>query len=59
MFGQGYVGTAEDAAKLRRLEKQREEKRKAFEAQQQKTLEKGAAGALRQFGASATEVRSL
>lgn len=58
MFGQGYVGTAEDAAKLRRLQKQREEQKQKHDLQHQQTIEKGAMGALRQFGTSANEVRA-
>lgn len=54
MFANGYVGSSEDAQKLRKLGKQREQQRKKFEELQEK--KKGEAAGLRQFGASKSEV---
>eukprot|EP00878_Enallax_costatus_P021732 GHUV01023023.1.p1 GENE.GHUV01023023.1~~GHUV01023023.1.p1 ORF type:complete len:354 (+),score=142.08 GHUV01023023.1:159-1220(+) len=54
MFANGYVGSSEDAQKLRKLGKQREEQRKKFEELQEK--KKREAAGLRQFGASKSEV---
>lgn len=53
MFANGYVGTSEDALKLRKLGKQREQQRKKFEELQEK--KKREAAGLRQFGASKSE----
>lgn len=53
MFANGYVGTSEDAQKLRKLGKQREQQRKKFEELQEK--KKREAAGLRQFGASKSE----
>jgi protein FAM50 len=53
MFANGYVGTSEDAQRLRKLDKQREEQRKKFEELQEK--KKREAAGLRQFGASKAE----
>lgn len=53
MFANGYVGTSEDAQRLRKLDKQREQQRKKFEELQEK--KKNEAAGLRQFGASKAE----
>jgi len=53
MFANGYVGTSEDAQRLRKLDKQREQQRKKFEELQDK--KKREAAGLRQFGASKAE----
>lgn len=53
MYANGYVGTSEDAQRLRKLDKQREQQRKKFEElQDQKKRE---AAGLRQFGSSKSE----
>ena len=53
MFANGYVGTSEDAQRLRKLDKQREQQRKKFEELQDK--KKREAAGLRQFGSSKAE----
>lgn len=53
MFANGYVGTSEDAQRLRKLDKQREQQRKKYEELQQK--KKNEAAGLRQFGSSKAE----
>ena len=53
-FGDGYVGTAQDAVKIRRLEKQREAERRKIEELKNKS-EDGQPGLL-QFGSSTSEV---
>ncbi|KXZ54696.1 hypothetical protein GPECTOR_4g764 [Gonium pectorale] len=55
MFNNGYVGTGEDVQRIRRMEKQREEQRKKFEAMQKQTKDTADAAGLRQFGASTEE----
>ncbi|GIL91663.1 hypothetical protein Vretimale_9551 [Volvox reticuliferus] len=55
MFNNGYVGTGEDVQRIRRMEKQREEQRKKFEALQKQTKDQADAAGLRQFGASTEE----
>ena len=58
-MGDGYVGTAQDAVRIRRLEKQREaERRKIHELKTKSASTKGQPGLL-QFGSSTSEVRSL
>ncbi|KAE8777908.1 protein XAP5 CIRCADIAN TIMEKEEPER [Hordeum vulgare] len=49
-FGDGYVGTAQDAVKIRRLEKQREAERRKIEELKSKNAD-GQPGLL-QFGSS-------
>lgn len=56
-FGDGYVGNSADVARIRRVEKQREEAKKKYEEQAKAQREKAEAAALRQFGASTSEVR--
>jgi hypothetical protein len=55
-FGDGYVGTAQDAVKIRRLEKQREAERRKIEELKSKNAD-GQPGLL-QFGSSTSEVTS-
>ena len=55
-FGDGYVGTAQDAMKIRRLEKQREEEHQKIEELKSKNAD-GQPGLL-QFGSSTSEVKS-
>lgn len=55
-MGDGYVGTAQDAVRIRRLEKQREaERQKIQELKTKSASEKGQPGLL-QFGSSTSEV---
>jgi protein FAM50 len=51
----GYVGSAQDAARIRRQEKEREEQRKKFEEQQKQQRDKVANAGLKQFGSSKAE----
>lgn len=53
-FGDGYVGTAQDAVKIRRLEKQREAERRKIEELKNKNAD-GQPGLL-QFGSSTSEI---
>ena len=56
-MGDGYVGTAQDAVRIRKLEKQREaERRKIQELKDKSASSKGQPGLL-QFGKSRAEVR--
>lgn len=56
-MGDGYVGTAQDAVRIRKLEKQREaERRKIQELKDKSASAKGQPGLL-QFGKSRGEVR--
>ncbi|BBH06949.1 XAP5 family protein [Prunus dulcis] len=55
-MGDGYVGTAQDAVRIRRLEKQREaERQKIQELKTKSASEKGQPGLL-QFGSSTSEI---
>ena len=55
-MGDGYVGTAQDAVRIRKLEKQREaERRKIQELKDKSASSKGQPGLL-QFGKSRAEV---
>ncbi|KAG6605004.1 Protein XAP5 CIRCADIAN TIMEKEEPER, partial [Cucurbita argyrosperma subsp. sororia] len=55
-MGDGYVGTAQDAVRIRRLEKQREaERRKIQELKAKTASDKGQPGLL-QFGSSTSEI---
>lgn len=56
MYNNGYVGTGEDVARIRRMEKQREDQRKKFEALQKTTKDSADGAGLRQFGTSTEEV---
>ena len=53
-MGDGYVGTAQDAARIRRLEKQREVDRKKIEELKNKSS--GGQTGLLQFGSGTSEV---
>ncbi|KAI4978569.1 hypothetical protein ZWY2020_015322 [Hordeum vulgare] len=53
-FGDGYVGTTQDAVKIRRLEKQREAERRKIEELKSKNAD-GQPGLL-QFGSSTSEI---
>lgn len=53
-MGDGYVGTAQDAVKIRRLQKQREAERRKIQELKSKS-EKGQSGLL-QFGSSTSEI---
>ena len=53
-MGDGYVGTAQDAARIRRLEKQREAERKRIQDLKKKSAE--GQGGLLQFGSGTSEV---
>ncbi|KAL5201894.1 hypothetical protein ABZP36_036248 [Zizania latifolia] len=53
-FGDGYVGTAQDSVKIRRLEKQREAERRKIEELKNKSSD-GQPGLL-QFGSSTSEI---
>lgn len=58
-MGDGYVGTAQDAVRIRRLEKQREaERQKIQDLKTKSASEKGQPGLL-QFGSSTSEVPNL
>eukprot|EP00850_Spirogloea_muscicola_P019845 SM000200S05835 [mRNA] locus=s200:104152:106649:- [translate_table: standard] len=54
-LGDGYVGSAQDAVRIRRLEKQREQERQRIEALKKKSAEGGGQGLL-QFGQGTSEV---
>lgn len=53
-MGDGYVGTAQDAARIRRLEKQREAERKRIQDLKKKSVE--GLGGLLQFGSGTSEL---
>lgn len=53
-MGDGYVGTAQDAARIRRLEKQREAERKRIQDLKKKSAE--GQGGLLQFGSGTSEL---
>ena len=55
MYANGYVGTSQDAQRIRRQEKQREEQRKKFEEQQKELHDKSLNAGLKQFGSSKSE----
>jgi len=55
MYANGYVGTAQDTARIRRQEKEREEQRKLIEEKQKEVHSKVVGAGLRQFGASKSE----
>jgi protein FAM50 len=55
MYANGYVGTAQDAQRIRRQEKQREEQRKKFEEEQKAQRDKVLNAGLKQFGSSKSE----
>ncbi|XP_078448336.1 XAP5 family protein [Wolffia australiana] len=55
-MGDGYVGTAQDAVRIRRLEKQREAERRKIQELKNKTASVGGQTGLLQFGSSTSEV---
>lgn len=54
-MGDGYVGTAQDAVRIRRLEKQREAERRKLE-EKKKNASAGGQSGLLQFGSGTSEV---
>ena len=58
-MGDGYVGTAQDAVRIRRLEKQREAERRKIEELKNKTASTQGQAGLLQFGSSTSEVSFL
>lgn len=57
-MGDGYVGTAQDAVRIRRLEKQREAERRKIQELKNKTASSKGQPGLLQFGSSTSEVFS-
>lgn len=55
-MGDGYVGTAQDAVRIRRLEKQREAERKKIQELKTKSASAKDQPGLLQFGSSTSEV---
>ncbi|KAL7002591.1 hypothetical protein U1Q18_003743 [Sarracenia purpurea var. burkii] len=55
-MGDGYVGTAQDAARIRRLEKQRESERRKIQELKNKTASTQDQPGLLQFGSGASEI---
>lgn len=55
-MGDGYVGTAQDAVRIRRLEKQREAERRKIQELKDKTASTQGQPGLLQFGSSTCEV---
>ncbi|KAI3843728.1 hypothetical protein MKW98_013664 [Papaver atlanticum] len=55
-MGDGYVGTAQDAVRIRRLEKQREVERKKIQELKNKSASSGGQSGLLQFGSSTSEI---
>lgn len=55
---QGYVGSGEDQRRISRYEKDREEKKRKFEAQKQQSDANIDAAGLRVFGAGTSEARA-
>ncbi|XP_057523730.1 protein XAP5 CIRCADIAN TIMEKEEPER isoform X1 [Amaranthus tricolor] len=55
-MGDGYVGTAQDAVRIRRLEKQREAERRKIEELKNKTASTQGQAGLLQFGSSTSEI---
>lgn len=58
-MGDGYVGTAQDAVRIRRLQKQREAERKKIQELKSKTASGKDQSGLLQFGTSSCEVRKI
>lgn len=56
-MGDGYVGTAQDAVRIRRLQKQREAERRKIQELKSKTASGKDQSGLLQFGTSSCEVR--
>ncbi|KAF8406571.1 hypothetical protein HHK36_008659 [Tetracentron sinense] len=55
-MGDGYVGTAQDAVRIRRLEKQREVERKKIQELKNKSASAGGQTGLLQFGSGTSEI---
>lgn len=55
-MGDGYVGTAQDGVRIRRLEKQREAERRKIQELKNKTASSKGQPGLLQFGSSTSEV---
>ncbi|XP_073124007.1 protein XAP5 CIRCADIAN TIMEKEEPER [Henckelia pumila] len=55
-MGDGYVGTAQDAVRIRRLEKQREAERRKIQELKKKTAASEGQPGLLQFGSSTSEI---
>lgn len=55
-FGDGYVGSAEDSARIRRMDKKRQEERARFEKEQKARQDRIESAGLRKFDAATTEV---
>ncbi|KAF9607215.1 hypothetical protein IFM89_033422 [Coptis chinensis] len=55
-MGDGYVGTAQDAVRIRRLEKQREAERKKIQDLKNKSASSGGQSGLLQFGSGTSEI---
>ncbi|KAL6963748.1 hypothetical protein U1Q18_034753 [Sarracenia purpurea var. burkii] len=55
-MGDGYVGTAQDAVRIRRLEKQREAERRKIQELKNKTASTESQPGLLQFGSSSSEI---
>lgn len=58
-MGDGYVGTAQDAVRIRRLEKQREAERRKIQELKTKSASAKDQPGLLQFGSSTSEVGFL
>jgi protein FAM50 len=55
-MGDGYVGTAQDAVRIRRLQKQREAERKKIQELKSKSASGNDQSGLLQFGTSSCEI---
>ncbi|CAN6481385.1 unnamed protein product [Victoria cruziana] len=55
-MGDGYVGTAQDAVRIRRLEKQREAERRKIQELKSKSASAGGQTGLLQFGSGTSEI---
>lgn len=55
-MGDGYVGTSQDAVRIRRLEKQRDAERRKIEELKNKTASTQGQPGLLQFGSGTSEV---
>lgn len=58
-MGDGYVGSAQDAVRIRRLEKQREAERRKIQELKSKTASSNGQPGLLQFGSSTSEANNL
>ncbi|KAK8965003.1 Protein XAP5 CIRCADIAN TIMEKEEPER [Platanthera guangdongensis] len=56
-MGDGYVGTAQDAVRIRRLEKQREAERRKIQELKSKSASNGGQTGLLQFGSGTSEIK--